>query len=118
MTRSPTIGAAGATSGSRHIMNDEPIRKSSRERRVAQRRQPALGTLFRLDTVSRSPAHLGLVWNLSTSGISMLSHEAFQPGTELRGELATMDATAVLPVAAKVVHLRKLETGDYMVGAH
>lgn len=90
----------------------------SKERRVADRRQPALGTVCRLDAGGSGSTHLGLVWNLSTSGISMLMHTALEPGTELRGQLATMDENASLAVSARVIHLRKLHTGDYMIGAH
>ena len=99
-------------------MSPPSSRKSTEERRVAARRQPALGTVCRLDRQGGGAAHLGLVWNLSSSGISMLLDAPLEPGTLLRGQLATMDDNASLPVAAHVVHLRKLATGDYMVGAH
>jgi hypothetical protein len=87
------------------------------ERRIAHRRQPALGTICRLGSQSAGLTHLGLVWNLSVSGVSMLLHEPLQPGTQVRGELATTNDRSTLPVDLRVVHLAKLRTGDYVLGA-
>jgi hypothetical protein len=82
-------------------------------RRAAVRRQPALGTVCHLDGSSE----LGLVWNLSLSGVSMLLHEPIAPHSRLSGKLATIDGNSSLPVDLHVVHLRQLRTGDYFVGA-
>ncbi len=83
-------------------------------RRTAIRRQPALGTVCHLD----STAELGLVWNLSTSGVSMLLHEPIQPNASIAAKLATLDGAGELAVTLQVVHLRLLRTGDYFLGAH
>jgi PilZ domain len=83
-------------------------------RRVAARRQPAVGTVCRL---AGPHAHLGLVWNLSTSGVSMFLHEPLARDAVLSAELATTDERDALPVTLRVVHVRKIRTGDYFLGA-
>jgi len=82
------------------------------ERRTAARRQPALGTVCRLDP---GPG-LGLVWNISSSGVSFLVHEAPARGASVRGVLATADEGFALPVSLRVAHVARLRTGDYVVG--
>ena len=82
------------------------------ERRAAARRQPALGTVCRLDP---GPG-LGLVWNISSSGVSLLVHEAPNRGASVRGVLATADEGFALPVILRVAHVARLRTGDYVVG--
>ncbi len=82
-------------------------------RRAAVRRQPALGTVCHLG----DSAALGLVWNLSVTGVSMLLHEPVQPAAHLSAMLATLDGRSALPVQLHVVHLRRLRTGDYFLGA-
>jgi hypothetical protein len=83
------------------------------EQRRAVRRQPALGTVFRLEDDSA----IGLVWNLSTTGVSMLFHTQPQPGDMLRGDLVTAGNRITLPVSLRVAHACKVRTGDYFVGA-
>lgn len=80
--------------------------------RRAARRQPTFGTVFRLGN-----AAVGLVWNISTSGISMLLHESKNAGEMINGELATGDEMSILPVSIRVVHARPVQTGDFFVGA-
>ncbi len=87
------------------------------ERRIAPRRQPAMGTICRLDD-GNGKDEVGLVWNISTTGISMLLHDARDAGVHLEGTLETMDDGQSLPVAMRVVHVKLLETGDYFLGAH
>lgn len=87
------------------------------ERRIAPRRQPAMGTICRLEN-GNGADDLGLVWNISTTGISMLLHDPRQTGTHLEGILETMDDGPSLPVGMSVVHVKLLETGDYFLGAH
>jgi hypothetical protein len=92
-------------------------RPASIERRHAPRRQPAIGTVCRFGANGMPTAEmpLGLVWNISESGVSVLVHDASEPGAELEGELTTMDARAALPIAFRVSHVKLLETGDYLV---
>ncbi len=87
------------------------------ERRVAVRRQPALETVCRLNTGTGANPGLGLVWNLSTSGLSMFLHEPLAKGAVLSGELTTMSRKDALPVKLRVIHVRKLLTGDYFLVA-
>jgi len=80
------------------------------ERRQAARRQPAMGTIFRHD--GSSP---GLVWNISTGGLSLLVADPPERGTTVRGTLATADGRTQ-PVAFVVTHVSPLRTGDYVIG--
>lgn len=87
------------------------------ERRVAPRRQPAMGTVCRLDTADAGPPALALVWNISTSGVSVLVSEPREPGTVLTGYLERMEGDHMRRVAMRVIHTKKLETGDFFLGA-
>jgi len=87
------------------------------ERRIAIRRQPAMGTVCRLTTNDGGPPALALIWNISTTGISMLLHEPREPGTTVAGLLEIMTNGHTMPIAARVVHVKKLATGDYYIGA-
>jgi hypothetical protein len=84
------------------------------ERRAAPRFQPALGTVCRL-----GPAwpRVGLVWNLSRTGLSMLFGDPPPAGAELSAVLAADGGEAGLPVMLRVVHVREAATGDYLLGA-
>jgi hypothetical protein len=84
------------------------------ERRRAPRRQPALGTVLDLDG---RPARQGLVWNISTSGVSMLLPEPIDAGTALEAELVSTDAGGRLKVRIRIAHVRQLQNGDYFLGA-
>ncbi|MDY3553215.1 PilZ domain-containing protein [Gemmata sp. JC717] len=94
------------------------VQTASTERRVAPRRQPAMGTVLRLDAPDGGPSSVALVWNISTTGISMLLHAPRPTGSELAGYLEPMLDEAMLRVRMKVVHVKLLDTGDYFVGAH
>lgn len=85
------------------------------ERRVAPRRQPTFGTICQFSNGPGKNARTGLVWNISTSGVSMLLHEPCPAGEELNGQLKTVDDRAVLPVSFRVAHVRQLQTGDYLI---
>jgi hypothetical protein len=86
-------------------------------RRSAPRRQATLGTICRLSAASAKAVRLGLVWNLSSSGVSMLIDEAPETGTVVSAVLATVDETRSLPVTLRIVHVRAIRTGDYFLGA-
>ncbi|QDU19551.1 PilZ domain-containing protein [Urbifossiella limnaea] len=88
----------------------------SAERRIAPRRQPAMGTLFRLD--SEGPPEIGLIWNISRTGVSMLRNEPPAAGAHVTGLLETLTDAHSLRVGMTVIHVKKLDTGDYFVGAH
>ena len=87
------------------------------DRRIALRRQPAMGTICRLDSADSGPSQLALVWNISMTGISLLLSEPRERGVTLAGLLETTDDEHMLPVAMRVVHTKKLETGDFYIGA-
>ena len=95
-----------------------PPTPPSAERRVAPRRQPAMGTVLQLDLGPSGKPATGLVWNISTTGISMLLPEPRDVGILLAGELETLTGGHSLPVSMHVVHVKQLETGDYFLGAH
>jgi hypothetical protein len=87
------------------------------DRRIAQRFQPAFGTIYRFaNGSSPEDAGVGLVWNISQTGVSMLLADPPQRGEVVRGELAT-DAGNPLAMELKVVHVRPVSTGDYLLGA-
>jgi PilZ domain len=80
------------------------------ERRLAPRRQPAMGTVFR-----RGGSTPGLVWNISTGGLSLLVADPPERGATVQGTLATADGKTQ-PVAFVVTHVSQLRTGDYVIG--
>jgi hypothetical protein len=84
------------------------------DRRVAPRFQPAFGTVCRFD---RDHPRVGLVWNLSRTGVSMLLADPPEAGTKVVGELTAEGSAIGLPVTLHVVHVRPVDTGDYLLGA-
>lgn len=93
------------------------IPTSASERRIAPRRQPAMGTVCRLDT-DEGPSVLALVWNISCTGISVLVAEPCPAGTALSGYLEKTEGDHMQRVAMRVIHVKKLEAGDWFLGAH
>lgn len=88
------------------------------DRRVAARRQPTMGAICRFDAGPDGKPAIGLLWNLSLTGVSMLLHDPWGDGAAVAGVLETLDGAHALPVTARVVHMKRLETGDYFMGAH
>ena len=88
----------------------------SAERRVALR-QPAVGTVCEL-AIEGDSQSTALVWNISTSGVSMLVPKPIVPGSGVHGVLQTIRGRHPLPVEMHVIHMKLLETGDYLMGAH
>jgi hypothetical protein len=86
------------------------------ERRVAPRRQPAIGTVYRLDSDDGGPSAVLLVWNISLSGMSLLSPATRAPGTELSGFVERTEGVEQVRIAVRVVHAKQLETGDFYLG--
>lgn len=87
------------------------------DRRIAPRRQPAMNTICRFDAPDGGPHSLALVWNISATGISVLVPEPQPPGLVLTGYLDTMEGDHMRPITLRVIHCKKLETGDYALGA-
>jgi hypothetical protein len=86
------------------------------ERRIAQRLKPALGTVCKIETDDGKP-RVGLVWNISLTGISLLLGQPPKPKDILAAELALDDGKTTLPVIFTVIHVKPTPTGDYLVGA-
>lgn len=86
------------------------------ERRIAPRFQPAFGTVCRFRLAEDAPPRVGLVWNISSTGVSMLLAEPPERGTELKAELTNDAGTARLGIGIKVVHIRSMPQGDYFLG--
>src|SRR5205823_3013702 len=87
------------------------------ERRVSARLQPAFRTICRLNRLDAAHSVIGLVWDLSETGVSMLMANPPKPGTELSGELAPEDGGRALPISLQVIHVKMMTTGDYIMGA-
>ena len=47
----------------------------------------------------------------------MLLNRTAEPGTEVAGFLETEDGESSLRVSVRVVHVRQMGTGDYILGA-
>ena len=88
------------------------------DRRVAPRRQPAMGAICRLDPGDGGPAAIVLVWNISMTGISVLAAGPRPTGAVLTGFLEQTEGEHMLRVAMRVIHAKLLGTGDYFLGAH
>jgi hypothetical protein len=88
------------------------------ERRVAPRFQPSFGTVCRFPSTS-GKAHpvVGLVWNISETGVSMLTADPPKAGTEVNAELGSEDGAPGMAIVLRVVHVRPMQTGDYFLGA-
>ncbi len=87
------------------------------ERRIAPRFQPAFGTVCRFILRDDGERVVGLVWNISETGVSMLLAEPPVRGAELDGELGPENGGAGLRMTFRVVHVRELPTGDFFLGA-
>src|SRR5579871_4312119 len=83
------------------------------ERRVAPRFQPAFGTVFRFIQPESEDSVVGLVWNISKTGVSMLLAQPPERGGVVAGELSSETGGPLLAITLKVVHIRSLTTGDY-----
>ena len=95
-----------------------PPTANAAERRVAPRFQPAFGTICQLHTREQPGRTIvGLVWNISESGVSMLIADPPARGTELDVDLTTEGGGEILRLTLRVVHVREMPVGDYFVGA-
>ena len=87
------------------------------DRRKAARRRPAQDTVGRLSGIADDQELArGLVWDISTTGVSLLLSERVEPGTLTRTELTSAGGATVCRVA-RVVRVSQLETGEYALGA-
>ena len=88
--------------------------EATAERRVARRFHPALHTVCRLRPDARG---VGLVWDVSETGVSMLLAHPPQAGTDVEGTLTADGGGAGVTRTLRVVHVRPLPTGDFFLGA-
>jgi hypothetical protein len=82
------------------------------DRRAAARFRPAFGAVCRID---RPHPRVGLVWDVSRTGVSLILPDPPAVGGELAGAL-TPATGAALPVSVTVLHARRMDTGDYVIG--
>ncbi|MFO0938760.1 MAG: PilZ domain-containing protein [Gemmataceae bacterium] len=91
---------------------------SASNRRSATRYLPAYGTICRLDPIGgKGDPAIGLVCNVSTTGVSMLMSEEPVAGSKRTGELALESGDVKISLVFKLIHVRTVPTGDYIVGA-
>ena len=94
-----------------------PTPPTSPDRRRAARRRPARNTIGRLSGIADDQELArGLVWDVSTTGVSLLLTDRVEPGTLARAELTLAGGPAVCRVL-RVVRLSRLGTGEYALGA-
>src|SRR6266480_4942334 len=95
-----------------------PAINNAAERRIAPRFQPAFGTICRLHPRGETNnTVVGLVWNISETGVSMLIADPPARGTEMDAELTTESGAEALRLLLRVVHVREMPVGDFFVGA-
>jgi hypothetical protein len=97
--------------------SSQPDPTTGADRRVAPRFQPAFGTIYRFKKDGSEHLAVGLVWNISQTGISMLLPEPPERGGIVPGELTTETGGPGLAISLRVVHVRTLSTGDFLLGA-
>jgi hypothetical protein len=90
---------------------------TGKDRRIAPRFQPAFGTIYRFKQSNNDNHAVGLVWNISQTGVSMLLADPPERGGIVPGELTTESGGSALRIEVRVVHVRPLSTGDYLLGA-
>lgn len=85
------------------------------DRRSAARRQATLGTVCRLTSADGADLGTGLVWNLSTQGVSLLLGQPLERGSVALGALIRDEGQAI-ERGLRVVHVTPLAAGDYALG--
>src|SRR5438067_30032 len=79
-------------------------------------RGPTHDTVCRLTGPDGEELCRGLVWNLSATGVSLLLNQPLEPGTGVGVELFGAGGVT-LRNGLTVIHLSRLRTGDYVLGA-
>ncbi len=88
---------------------------SPADRRTAARRQATLGTVCQLTGADGAELGVGLVWNLSARGISLLMAQRLEPGTTVQAKLLGPGGVTTTRGMC-VAHAAELETGDFALG--
>lgn len=86
------------------------------EKRRSPRRRPAREVVARLIDDDDEELGVGLVWNLSRTGVSLLLNGQLEPGTHLDLELMDRQGRERVRVGMCVIHRGQLQTGDYVLG--
>lgn len=94
-----------------------PTDESTSDRRRALRVQPAFDTVCQFTLPPSDEKKIGLVWNISETGVSMLLNEPLPSDATVAGELTGESGGPGLPVTFQVVHLVPMPSGDYFLGA-
>lgn len=91
---------------------------SNAERRVSPRYEPAIATTCRIAPQAdyKKPVN-GLVWNVSATGLSMLTATHLRPGDELAATLEAELAGVLVSIGLRVVHVTPVTNGDCLIGA-
>jgi hypothetical protein len=97
--------------------SSQPEPTAGVDRRVAPRFQPAFGTTYQFKEDGSDHVTVGLVWNISQTGVSMLLAEPPERGLVVPGELSTESGGSGLTISLRIVHVRRVSTGDYLLGA-
>lgn len=97
-------------------MSPTTAAEPSADRRIAPRVQPAFDTVFRFAASPEADPIIGLVWNISETGVSMLLTEPLPPDALVNGELTGERGGPGLPVTVQVVHVVPMPSGDYFLG--
>lgn len=117
------INTTGIASIPVHKLRSQPTMSTATlseksERRIAPRFQPSFGTICRFAGASgQLRPTVGLVWNISETGMSMLMADPPEAGAELTAELTQENSGKGMPVTLRVVHVRPMQTGDFFLGA-
>lgn len=83
------------------------------DRRGAVRHNPAFGTICR---ITGRTTGVGLVCDLSRTGVKMLLADPPQVGTVVAAELAPETGGNTVPITIRVIRVSPSETGDYTLG--
>jgi hypothetical protein len=89
-----------------------PDRPAHADRRRADRYRPAFATVCRFGRAGG----VGLVCDLSRTGVRMLLAAVPEVGAVVGGELAPEDGGPAVPVDVRVVRVVPSGTGDYVLG--
>lgn len=100
------------------IRNDACFPVTYAEKRRAPRRRPARETIAHLRNADGFDMGTGLVWNLSTSGVSLLFDRPLEPGLPLQVELIGPGLPGPIRREIEIIHRSPLQTGDYFLGGH
>ena len=98
------------------VMTDSCFPVTHAERRRAPRRRPAREVIARLLSPAGEVIGTALVWNVSRTGVSMLTNRPLESGTQVEVELVAAGAGSSSRLGMRVAHRSPLQTGDHVIG--